>query len=224
MTTIFGIRHNEVNASVLAGDRQGTFPDRYEKVPLSKLYIDNSKEFAFGFAGSATPQLEDLTKKLQEGNINIEKIVSEGIFNELRELNIEQMGGYKINNQYETGMLLATRFGGNCQLYTCWPLGKVEPRECTYVGSGSDYIQQYLSALNVRQVINPKKPRKEHGVEDIIRIGLEGVKYAASKDLFSNGLDLVVVTPDTIKDHSDDLEDNTFKRKVRKIQKQYEEK
>ena len=121
--------------------------------------------------------------------------------------------------QNTNSLLLATRFKGKPRLHSCYPLGKVEEKAWTSIGSGSDYalghISNYVSshALDV-----PRDISLEKGVE----LAHEGLSKA-SQDLYTGGLDLVVVTPRGIKNYGSmirkDISDAEQKavRKVKRL-------
>ena len=92
---------------------------------------------------------------------------------------------------YINGFLLATRFG-DPKLWTCWPLGKVEERSWTSIGSGSDYALNYISE---QEKIIPKRITASDGIDLVIN-SLD----KASQDLYTGGLDLIVLDGEGIHD------------------------
>lgn len=225
MTTVLGIRPDNLNAGILVSDTQGTRLDLHQKTSVSKLYVAKSGDFAFGIAGGYDERTHEFIQEMMEGKIDVPKIIAQGTFREFRDLNIQKMGNRVPDLKSLVGCLLLTRFDNAPLLHTCFPMGSVEPRILTYVGSGSEYVEEYVKASEVAGEVNTLRRRNSKGlaVPSLIKYGLDAVKYAASKDLYSNGLDLVVVTPDGINCHGEDLVDNSFDRRVRKIQSRYRE-
>lgn len=225
MTTIFGLRHPNVDAAVLVADRQTTSVDG-RGIPIGKyigrkLWKSDDEQFCFGHVGNRNEETERLAEDLYSGKIDVEKIVNKGYFPELRKLNIKRMGrGFPDPNQM-SGIILATRFSKDPKMYTCFPLGGVEQRVWTCAGSGEQKIHEYMNAINTlseaREYIGETSKME---IGDVIRIGLEAVRRAQSQDAYSHGLDMLICTPKGINDHRKNLEDD-FKKKLKKIQKQY---
>ncbi|MFH1451714.1 MAG: hypothetical protein ABIF88_00900 [archaeon] len=225
MTSVFGLRHQDVEMAVLAADRQSSYgPGQVPvyKILERKLWIADDGLYAFGHSGLRDDKLAKLAKKLVEGkDIDVEKVVTEGKFPQLRELTHERMGDTVPSEDSLSSFLLVTRFNNDPKLYTCWPLGRVEPRTVTYIGSGSPRLEEYINSLSV---LSEARRYLSSGAsmdsDDVIRVAIEGLGYAQGKDVFSSGLDLVVVTPDRITDHFKDLQDDLGKR-IKRVQKQH---
>lgn len=89
------------------------------------------------------------------------------------------------------GLLVATRFD-EPKLYTCYPLGRIEERAWTAIGSGSDYALRHIAESGK---LIPKGVNVHQGID----LTVEALDKA-SQDLYTGGLDLVVVTKDGIHD------------------------
>ena len=229
MTTVFAIKHPAIDSAILVADRQTTSINQQTGLPRGKhlqrkLWVSKDGNFCFGHAGGISNDTYKFIEKLREGGFDIERITKKGYFPELRRLNLKEMGRRVPDSQKISGLILATRFDKDSKLYTCFPLGEVEERVWTTVGSGEQKVQEYLHALQVRfeaedYVISEKDPT----IEDAIRVGLEAVRRAQSQDIYSHGLDMLVCTPKGIRDHYEDLGDD-FARKLKRIQRQYRKK
>ena len=228
MTTVFGLKHPEVEATVLVADRQTTSINPETKAPTGKLlgrklWVSKDGNFCFGHAGNRDEQTLEFVDKLVSGKYDIEKIVSKGYFPELRKLNIKRVGNKFSDPQNFSGIIIATRFGNIPSLYTCFPFGEVGKRVWTCAGSGDEKIEEYMNALRI--LTEAKDYLGNHsktGIEDVIRVGLEAVRRSQGQDLFSHGLDMMVCTSERINDHYEDLGDD-FGKKLQKLQKRYRE-
>ena len=111
-------------------------------------------------------------------------------------------------------------------MHYCFPLGKVrteEQQEFSFMGSGEQKIGEYLKAQEILSEARDYLGQKsEPQINDFIKIGLEAVRRSQSQDLYSHGLDMMICTPEGIKDHYNDLGDE-FGIHLKNIQKQYEE-
>jgi len=199
MTTIIGIEAKNGNrGAILASDLSATktqwSPEgdvayrRQTKTEFQKICVNNDRTVALCLAGSVDKQYFSFLKEVLEGRIDIQKVVKTGSFPEFLGLNMDRWEG-RIPNQEGNSMLMATRFG-DPKLYTCWPLGKVEQRDFTAIGSGSDYALQYLA--DHRQPLYMGLP-----IARGIDLAVESLDKAA-QDIYTAGLDLVVVTSDRI--------------------------
>jgi len=225
MTTVFGLRHPDVEAVVLAADRQGTGFDRngsmFKKLSR-KLYSGKSGDFCFGVAGNVNETSREFIQNLIEGKYNLTEAIKKGSFPELREINLKNLGNKIPDPQNLTGIILASRFNGNPQLYSCFPLGSVEQRIWTTAGSGDKNITEYMDALRImngaKDYLNP--PAYKVSIHEVIRVALEGVRRSQSRDIYSHGLDMVICTPEGIRDHFSELGDD-FGKKLKRIQRKY---
>ncbi|MCW8965895.1 MAG: hypothetical protein OQK82_04290 [Candidatus Pacearchaeota archaeon] len=226
MTTVFGLRHDKVDSAVLVADRQATFMDLRTGVPQSKylgrkLWKSKDDNYCFGHTGLMDEQANDFVNELIDGKFDMEKIIKEQYFEELRNLNISRMGKEVPELQNISGFLLATRFDKNPKLYTCFPLGSVQERSWTCAGSGDKKIIEYMNALQIMsEAQDYMKEKGEFDIRGVIRVGLEAVRRAQGQDMYSSGLDMMVCTQKKIIDHYSELGDD-FGKKLRKIQNQY---
>ncbi len=226
MTTVLGIRPKKVEVAVLVADRQVTQSDQNSGMVLGKyltrkLWVGKDKLYCFGQAGDMNPDSQNFMKNLADGKYDVEKVVKEGYFPELRELNLERMGRRVPNNQRLSSLILATRFQNNPRLYTCFPLGEVGERGWVPIGSGEEKINQYMSALmTLGEARDYLGNGKDTTTRDIIRIGLEAVRRSQGQDIYSQGLDMLVCTPEGINDHFAELGDD-FGKKLKRIQGMY---
>ena len=150
-------------------------------------------------------------------------VVESGKFEELRELNLGRLGRKTPDLERMSSFLLISRYDGKTRLQTCWPLGDVENRGLTYIGSGSQRAAEYFNARKTLSQTRDYRRLKNDKTEiaDIIVAGLEAVRYAQMIDIHSSGLDLVVATPEGLKDHETSLSDDFFARKLKTICRDY---
>jgi len=225
MTTIFGIRHPEIEAALLVADRQGTYFNQTNGLPMGKtlgkkLWIGKENNYCLGHAGEYDEKTHEFVQNILEGKYDVQEIISRGKFPELRELNIIKMGNQIPDLKKISGLILATRFDKKPKLYTCFPMGEVGERTWTTFGSGEEHVNQYMEALRVLNEAKNYETLGEPTLKEGIRVGLEAVRMAQSKDIYSHGLDLLVCTPEGIQDHRKDL-DEDFGIKLKKIQDKY---
>ena len=135
-------------------------------------------------------------------------------------MNVQRLGTKLPDTGALTSFLLATRFDNVPKLWTCWPMGAVEERSWVALGSGEERIREYLKALQVYGESKGYLDFRSPTISDAIRVGLEAVRRAQTQDVYSHGLDMLVVTPKGINDHYDELGDD-FGRILRRIQRQY---
>ncbi len=229
MTTVLGLRHPDVNVGVLVADRQTTSLNLQTGIPSGKdlgrkLWKSKGENYCFGHSGMRDKALEEFVKRFSAEEFDLPKITKRGYFPELRKLNVKRLGRRVPENDKISGFILATRFEGIVKLYTCFPLGAVEERVWTSTGSGDPKIIEYMEAQRVLSEARDYLG-DGHSLEagNIIRIGLEAVRRSQMQDIFSHGLDMIVCTPEGIKDHHTELGDD-FGKKLKKIQRQYRSK
>lgn len=227
MTTVVGLAHPKTTIVVLAADRQATLTPVNGDAPtgkylgMRKLWVSDDENVAFGGSGRFVDRTYELIERMKNGSIDFKKIVNKGKFPELRRHNIAQMGGGNPDLDSLATFLLATRFDDKPMLYMCLPLGNVIERRLAYIGSGSLRVQKYFNSLGVIEEARSyleKNPDIEN--EDSIRVGLEATRYAQEGDIYSSGLDLVVLSEGSVNDHYTDLHDD-FAKKLKRIQKPY---
>lgn len=225
MTTVFGLKHPKINSGVLVADRQSTVLDENglptEKELGRKLWISEDNYFCFGHSGRRDQRLEEFAYNLAQGKYDIERIISKKYFPELRKLNIARMGKEVPDLNQISGLVMLTRLNNKPNLHACHPLGKVDQMVWSTMGSGQKKVTEYMNAKKV--LWESKDYLEGEGdleMKDQIEVGLEAVRRAQSQDLYSHGLDMVVITPRGIKDHYADLGDN-FGSILTKIQNKY---
>jgi|SRR3989344_414918 len=230
MTTVIGLANSEIGIAVLCADRQSTMSTQRDNNPTDKmlgrkLWVSKDNLYAFGHSGMRSEGFEDFISEMVDGSINIEQAVKDRNFTKLRELNLKRLGTKTPDPEKLSSFLLATRFGEKPCLYNCWPLGDVEEFGLTYIGSGARKADEYFRARAViqqaREYIAPNNDGSSKK-GNILIAGLEALRYAQSIDIYSSGLDLVVVTPDKIIDHFPELQDD-FRKRIEAITLQYKD-
>jgi len=208
MTTITGITYNTPNKGIVlvsdltrtetSWNTQGDVAFRQQtKSDAQKIHVSTQRDLAVAMSGAFDQPYVDLLSEILSGGIDVRRRIEKGDFTELRSLNLSRWNGRIPNNDYMSGLLIATRFEGKPQLYTCWPLGLVEQRHWTSVGSGSRYAIEYIQAQNV---LIPSQLDRNNAI-DIAVASLD----EASQDIHTGGLDLVIITPNGIEEHGDTI-------------------
>lgn len=223
MTTVFGLRLEGANVGMLVADRQTTHLDERTGLPGGKhlgrkLWESQDGLYCFGHAGNRDSATEEFVNRLVSGEYDLLKVISKGYFPELRNLNMKRMGTTVPDLRQLSSLLLLTRYEGEVKLHTCFPLGSVEERSWVSVGSGDQKIEEYMRALQViSEARDYRADSSEPGVRDMIRVGLEAVRRAQGQDVYSHGLDAMVVSSRKITDHYSVLGDD-FEKKLNRIQ------
>ncbi|MEM4181647.1 MAG: hypothetical protein QXX68_00635 [Candidatus Pacearchaeota archaeon] len=226
MTTLFGLRHPEIEAAILVANKQLTASDSQTGFPIRKyagrkLWIAKSRDYCFGHSGLRDDKTEGFIYRLINGEYDIYRIIEKKYFPELRKFNIERMGKELPDVNNMSSFLLATRFDKKPALYTCFPLGSVQERNWTAIGSRFPRIKEYIDALKVlSEAEDYSKKGNKLNLPTLIRICLEAVRRAQSQDLYSSGLDMMVCTPEGINDHFTELNED-FETKLKRIQRRY---
>jgi len=200
MTTLVGIKTGNGEGGVILGsdmnrtqtgwNPQGDVAYRIQrKIESPKIYIDNNRELALCMSGVFDQPYVDFLSALLEGGINFKEAIERRDFEALRNLNLFRWQGRVPDTDFMNGLLIATRFN-EPKLYTCFPLGFLEERAWTSIGSGSDYALRHI--LESGKLI-PKGIRLNDGIDLTVQ-----ALDTASQDLYTGGLDLVVVTKDGI--------------------------
>ncbi|MFH1501225.1 MAG: hypothetical protein ABIE22_04745 [archaeon] len=214
MTTIVGIKAEKgVEGIVLASDLAGTREEwqargdiavrKQSQSETQKIYVDEKQEAAISMTGVLDSAYQKFLVQMLKGDINLKKALQndEKIFPELLSLSLSRWGNMEAND-YRNSLLIATRFNKKPQLYSCWPLGKVVPTDGIAIGSGSQYAIEYIANLG-------KLIPYEVSIEDAIEMTSKALERASSQDLYTRGLDIVVVTAGGIHSYGD-----TIKEKV----------
>lgn len=203
MTTLIGICSDNKKEVVLASDRQRSVTDKYGKIeyklPAEKLYVSRDRNVALGTVGVFDERAEGLIGDILAGRVDIQRVIADERMPRLLELNLDRLEGKKPDLDKCTGFILATRFGDVPSLFSCYPLGKVEPREVIFVGSGSTYVDEYLKAEKVIQLTRPEVSMLGEISPQVVReVAYRAVRYAARFDPGSEGLDMMRILPDKI--------------------------
>lgn len=171
-----------------------------------KLYVDPKGYFALGITGLYDESARNLLKEILSGKINLRAAIKAGELKQLAQINNDRFGGKIWDPEAVTSMLAVTRGprGHTPELYTFWPLGKIEGRLWTSIGSGSKYASDYI----VEQ-LKQQKPVDLTGSEDVsvqrgIVVGTGAINHA-SRDIYTGGLDLVVARNDRITRYGDEI-------------------
>lgn len=215
MTTIIGIeaKKGEEKKIVLASDITGTRENWHDKGDIAvkiksqgtvkKLYGNN--DIAFGVAGLYDEKTVGIVQKLLSGEINFPERANNGRFDELLEVTLERCGNRELSSQLTTSFLVALSNykGQGPQLFNCWPLGAIEPREFTLIGSGSDYAQKRISeeVARERRMLDMTQGDSVT-LERAVKLAYAGIG-AAQTDVYTKGADLVVLGQDGIKQYGD---------------------
>jgi 20S proteasome alpha/beta subunit len=204
MTTLVGLCDEDGNEVILASDRQGSWVssegDFVRKSPGKKLYVSEDKKIALGTAGSYDARTDALVEGILSGRIDLAKAIDGKKLQELANINVDRFEGKIPDGDKCTSLLIATRFDVP-RLYTCWPMGMIEPREVTYVGSGSKYVKAYLEAEAIINQARPEASILDSGklTQRVAReLVYRAVKHAAKFDPFSSGLDFVKISREGI--------------------------
>ena len=227
MTTLVGIKAEKGGKGViLASDLSGTQTRwtaegdvafrQQMRSEMQKIYVNNEREIALCTAGFHDQLYVNFLSKILEGKIDIRGVTKRGYFPQLKNLNEKRWDKKLPNSDYMNSLLIATRFD-NPRLYTCWPLGKVEEREWTSIGSGSNYALNYISKQGK---LIPRGLSLNEGID----LAVSGLDEAA-QDIYTGGLDLVVVTKDGIREFGENIKrtlDSARERVVKRIKREYQ--
>jgi len=214
MTTIVGIKAcKEKGVVILGSDINGTKTNwqdnRETKSEVQKIYVNDARNAALGVAGIYDEAFKSFLSDFLDGRFDLEKIINEKFFKELESLNVKRWKGITPHQDSLTGLLLAIK-SEKPKLYTCWPMGKVEERDWTSIGSGSDYAIEYI---NEQREFIPNRISPERGI-DLTISALD----KASKDIYTGGLDIAVVTPDGIYDFGKEVREKMNKARNKAIE------
>lgn len=221
MTTILGIKtYKGEKGVVLASDvsktstswtPQGDLAYRKQtKSEVQKIRVDNKREFVVCMVGVYDQHYINFLNRTLDNEINVKDAIKKGSLEELLKLNLERWEYRDYQPEYVNGLLLATRFDGEPKLYTCWPLGKVEERPWTAIGSGSGYAIEHIN----KQDLDIPFISLEEGID----LAVSSLDKAA-QDIYTGGLDLVVLTADKIKTFGNEIKKDIKQAKAQSIQK-----
>jgi len=218
MTTLIGIRAgNGIEGVVLASDSTMTRTSwvnegdsAYRQLTRSearKIYIGENREFALCMSGFYDEPYTDFLSEVLKGKIDLRNVIKTGFFKEFANMNLARWDGRVPNNDRMSALLLATRFE-KPSLYTCYPLGHVEERRWTSIGSGSEHAIQYLSG---KEIIP-----QDTDMGQAINFVIEGLDEA-SRDIYTGGINLVTITKEGIKDFTSRINQAVKRAKTRVI-------
>lgn len=222
MTTLVGIKANKGRKGIiLASDLSGTISQwkpegdvayrEQTKFESQKLYTDDKREVALGMTGIFDKAYSDFLSKILKGDIDIKKAASDGFFKEFENLNLKRWGGKLPATDEMNSLLVASRFDKQLGMYSCYPLGIIEPRDYISIGSGSKYAFEHIA--------EQKKLIPEYiTLDEAVDLAVEGLEKA-SKDLYTGGLDLVVMTEEGIKEFGKEIKESMEKAKKDTIEK-----
>lgn len=200
MTTIVGIKSGIHKPSVvLASDLAMTETQwksagdvaymQQTRADVQKIFVSEDNDFAAAISGTVDQPYVDFYTNLLRGKFNLREAIKSGYFSDFADLNLNRWNG-KNPDQRVNSLLLASRFDSKPELYTVYPLGKVEYRPWTAIGSGSEFALDTIRHCD--KFIPGYLPIKE--AIDLASRSLEN----ASRDIHTGGLDLVVIQPDRI--------------------------
>lgn len=226
MTTLIGMQvahgkegiilASDVSATRTEWRPQGDVAYRHQiKTEAQKIYVDKDREFAVAMAGVFDTPFMKFLGDLLDRKIDIKKAIEEGFFNELLRLNLSRWEGRTPDNEYCNGIILATRFD-TPKLYTCYPLGRLEDRTWTSIGSGSEFALKYI---NKQGLVIPGRVNLNKGIETVANALEE-----ACQDPYTGGIDLVVITQEGIQEYSQEIKtsmENAKKKKINEIISRY---
>ncbi|MDD5192971.1 MAG: hypothetical protein PHF67_00115 [Candidatus Nanoarchaeia archaeon] len=222
MTTLVGIRAGQVKEGVvLASDLsqtktvwspQGDVAYRQQtKLEGQKIYVDDSRQLAVCMSGIYDQPYIDFLSGILKGQIDFQKAVEKEFFPELANLTLSRWGGKVPENELYNGLLVATRFDNRPKLYTCFPLGKVEERNWTSIGSGSQFALEHISKQG-------KLIPHYLGLEEAVDLAQSSLDKA-SQDLYTGGLDIVVIAPGEITEFGSEIKAEIERARTRSIER-----
>lgn len=204
MTTLVGIKaYRGKKGIILASDLSGTKTTwdsqgdvayrKQEKSDVQKIYINNNKNVAVGSAGSVDEAYLDFMQRIKDNTIDMKEVLENGFFPEFKDLHLYRWGGEEPNTGNMNSLLIASRVNNKLGLYTCAPLGKItEWSGWTALGSGRDYA---LKNITDKLQAIPRSLTLRKGID----LTVESLEKA-SQDIYTSGLDLVVLTSRNIQE------------------------
>jgi len=226
MTTIVGLTSSGPKAIILASDecnttsfilkqKGGETQEQY-RTECKKIVISEKNLFAAAACGVNDPALKEFMYRLANSDSQLNYTLLSKRFDALLELNGNRWDWKVPDSDNANSMLVASRFNNTPALYTCFPLGCVEPRDYTAIGSGSPYALQFIS---------DNKPPRAINLDEAIELAIGSIEVA-HKDPHTNGLDIVVVGPARIIPYGHVITQevqkakNEFTRKIKELARQ----
>ncbi len=201
MTTLIGIVAGKGNPSVvLASDLQGTSEEweergdyairRQERSEHQKIHINDANDLAVCMTGTADGPYRGFLFDLLHGKHDFREAIKASKFEPLARLNYDRFGGRTWDNNHTNTLFVATRYDNKPQLWKCWPLGKIDEMYMAAEGSGSKHATNYLRELNY---LCSRDIDAGNAVDATV-----GALKVASRDLYTTGMDIVVVRGEDI--------------------------
>jgi|TARA_Y100000310_G_scaffold231972_1_gene234687 hypothetical protein len=224
MTTLIGIESAKKKGKrgiVLASDLRGTKTNwkpsgdvayrEQRAVDNQKIHINDNETLAFCMSGISDEYWRDFSQKLRLGKIKVGKALREGYFPELKTLNEFRWGGRVPDTSLFNAILIASRMRGSEGLYTCYPLGKVEQRAWTSIGSGSDYALEHIAKKSDNIPYYTSS-------EEALELAVESLDKA-SQDLHTGGLDIAFISKERIISFGNLIKEELDKAKERSLKR-----
>jgi 20S proteasome alpha/beta subunit len=199
VTTIIGIWTHDSHV-ILASDQQATQErgDPGSRPPtrqlMKKIHIANDGSFAAGMSGIYDDYYVSFLTRLLAGEIKVDEATKRGYCQEFQDLNLGRWGRRAPTGEMNH-LLLATRYGTPA-LYQWWPLGLVELSGSDAIGSGAVYARQMITER--RRI--PERMTATDGLD----LALNALQEA-NRDLYTNGLDLVIISQKGIREYGHQL-------------------
>lgn len=204
MTTLIGIHASngeegiilasDINRTQTSWQPRGDIAYRQQiRSETQKIYVNDSRDIAICMSGLQDLPYFDFLTKVLRGTIDIRNAIQNKKFEEFLQLHLDRWGSGTPNEDLNSGLLLATRFEGAPKLYSCWPLGGLGEFPWISIGSGSRFAHEYLSK---QDKLIPGYLSIQEGID----LAVQGLD-AATQDIFTGGLDLVVITKSGIQEH-----------------------
>jgi 20S proteasome alpha/beta subunit len=201
MTTIIGYVTDNGNEVILATDRQSSIKEQGFKQAVDKIIIGKNKRFCFAMSGLADENSYELVNMMKEGDFDMEKAIQEEDFPKLRELNLTRWDGRIPRGKDSTSFFIASIFDETPKLHTIWPLGRIEERSYTWMGSGQKYVQEYLKSkstqLQAEQGINLLELLRKDSASARQAV-FYALGLATSQDIYSSGIDVAIIRKENI--------------------------
>jgi 20S proteasome alpha/beta subunit len=191
VTTIVGIWTDDRHV-ILASDQQATQErgDAGSRSPTRQIHIANDGSFAVAMSGIYDDHYVSFLTRLLAGEIKVNEATQKEYSQEFRDLTLSRW-----TRQVPTGemnrLFLATRHGVPA-LYHWWPLGLVQLSGSDAIGSGAAYAQQMITER--------KRIPERMTVGDGLDLALNALQEA-NQDLYTSGLDLVIISQKGIREY-----------------------
>lgn len=213
MTSILGIKCEKgLEGVVVISDFSGLQtklvndgPDtaHYERrrIKSKKLHVDSKREVVIGNTGQTNlyRYSQFLSAILKDSSSIKRAIEKTHRLKELEQLNTQISQSSLEPNPLLIKMLIATRYKNIPRLFQSNENGYIEEVPTVFLGSGSGLMFEYMSR-------NRKVIPSETSIPEGIELGLRCLQEAY-RDPFTNGIDLVVLTPKKIDELGEGIRD-----------------